>query len=217
VHLLDSILTNIFPPEKLGYARTGRISRDLNELTNEPSFSPRLPNSEWASLYTYRCFVHGKVGRGEQCSQFPLVDPLGFSVWQSIIRTTLSEIRSVLLYSPILFSSSSSFDFPSAPPFYIVRYTLRQFMMQFSTVFTALSLPVAMASPHFQHKNNNCTIGQIVDTSSGPVAGHAATDYPEVSEYLGIPYGQAPVGDLRFAAPMKYTASSMLHGSVYVS
>ena len=94
---------------------------------------------------------------------------------------------------------------------------MHQSKMQYFTVFTALSLPLALATPHLEHKQNNCTIGQIVDTSSGPVAGHAATDYPDVSEYLGIPYGQAPVGDLRFAAPVKYSASSMLNGSVYVS
>jgi hypothetical protein len=94
---------------------------------------------------------------------------------------------------------------------------MHQSKMQYFTVFTALSLPLALATPHLEHKQNNYTIGQIVDTSSGPVAGHAATDYPDVSEYLGIPYGQAPVGDLRFAAPVKYSGSSMLNGSVYVS
>jgi hypothetical protein len=88
--------------------------------------------------------------------------------------------------------------------------------MQVFTVFTALFLPLAWASPPFQLKQANCTVGQIVETSSGAVAGHAATYYPEVSEYLGIPYAQDPVGDLRFAAPVKYVGSSMLNGSVYV-
>lgn len=89
--------------------------------------------------------------------------------------------------------------------------------MQAFTVFTALSLPLAWAAPQFQCKNGNFTIGQVVETTSGLVAGHAATNYSEVSEYLGIPYAQAPVGDLRFAAPVKYTGSSMLNGSVFVS
>jgi hypothetical protein len=90
--------------------------------------------------------------------------------------------------------------------------------MQVFTVFTALSLPLVWASPQFQPKqvNRSFTVGQIVETSSGAVAGHAATNYSEVSEYLGIPYAQAPVGDLRFAAPVKYTGSSMLNGSVLV-
>jgi hypothetical protein len=89
-------------------------------------------------------------------------------------------------------------------------------MMQVFTAFTALFLSLASASPQFQHKQCNFTVGQIIETSSGSVAGHAATLYPEVSEYLGIPYAQAPVGGLRFAAPVKYTGSSMLNGSVYV-
>lgn len=89
--------------------------------------------------------------------------------------------------------------------------------MQVFTVFTALSLPLAWASPKFQRcKQAHCTVGQIVETSSGAVAGHAATKYSEVSEYLGIPYAQAPVGDLRFAAPVKFAGSSMLNGSVFV-
>ena len=88
--------------------------------------------------------------------------------------------------------------------------------MQVFTAFTALFLSLASASPQFQQKECDFTVGQIVETSSGSVAGHAATLYPEVSEYLGIPYAQPPVGDLRFAAPVKYTGSSILNGSVYV-
>lgn len=88
--------------------------------------------------------------------------------------------------------------------------------MQVFTVFTALSLSLAWASPQCHRKKGHCTVGQIVETSSGPVAGHAATKYAEVSEYLGIPYAQAPVGELRFAAPVKYAGSSMLNGSVFV-
>ncbi|KAH8588440.1 Alpha/Beta hydrolase protein [Bisporella sp. PMI_857] len=87
--------------------------------------------------------------------------------------------------------------------------------MQFITVFTALSLPLAWAAPQICDKQVNFSVGQIVKTSSGAVAGHAATKYPEVSEYLGIPYAQAPVGNLRFAAPVKYSGSSMLNGSVF--
>lgn len=88
--------------------------------------------------------------------------------------------------------------------------------MQLFTVFAALSIPLVWASPQFHHKHVNFTVGQIVDTSSGPVTGHAATEYPEVSEYLGIPFAQPPIGDLRFAAPVKYAGSSMINGSLYV-
>jgi len=89
--------------------------------------------------------------------------------------------------------------------------------MQLFTVFTALSLPLAWAAPQTGSRKHSCLVGDTVDTSSGAVAGHAATRYSEVSEYLGIPYAQAPIGDLRFAAPVKYTGSSALNGSVFVS
>lgn len=35
------------------------------------------------------------------------------------------------------------------------------------------------------------SVGQAVDTSSGPVQGHSARNATEVSEYLGIPYVSA--------------------------
>lgn len=89
-------------------------------------------------------------------------------------------------------------------------------MQFFFFASTALSLPLAWASPQFCGKPTNFTVGQIVETSSGPVVGHAATAHSEVSEYLGIPYAQPPVGHLRFAAPVRYAGSSMVNGSVFV-
>ena len=60
-------------------------------------------------------------------------------------------------------------------------------------------------------------VGATVQTSSGPVTGHAAPNKTQVSEYLGIPFAQPPVGDLRFAAPQTYTSSKPLDASEYVS
>lgn len=89
--------------------------------------------------------------------------------------------------------------------------------MKVFTIVTALSLSSASwAFPQSQRSRANFTVGQIVETSSGPVVGHAAPTAPEVSEYLGIPYAQAPMGDLRFAAPVKFTGSSLLNGSNFV-
>jgi hypothetical protein len=83
-------------------------------------------------------------------------------------------------------------------------------MMQVFTAFTVLFLlPLTWAFPHF-------TVGQTIQTSSGAVVGHAATNHSEVSEYLGIPYAQPPVEDLRFAAPVKYIGCSILNCSVFV-
>jgi hypothetical protein len=86
--------------------------------------------------------------------------------------------------------------------------------MQLLTVL--ITVPLALGAPHFQQRSCNFTVGQIVETSSGPIVGHAATTRPEVSEYLGIPFAQPPVGDLRFAAPVKYTGSSTINGSTFV-
>lgn len=63
----------------------------------------------------------------------------------------------------------------------------------------------------------NWTVGQTVQTSSGPVSGHPATNDSDVSEYLGIPFGQAPVGNLRFAAPVAFNGTAALNGSSFVS
>ncbi|CAG8950651.1 hypothetical protein HYFRA_00002861 [Hymenoscyphus fraxineus] len=86
--------------------------------------------------------------------------------------------------------------------------------MKLFSVLTACFLPFAYAS----QTPNGCptfTIGQLVNTSSGTIVGHAAPNHPEVSEYLGIPFGQAPVRDLRFAAPVKYVGSSIINASTF--
>ncbi|KAK2772240.1 hypothetical protein FQN53_004676 [Emmonsiellopsis sp. PD_33] len=59
-------------------------------------------------------------------------------------------------------------------------------------------------------------IGQKVETSSGTVVGHASEWKPEVSEYLGIPFAQPPVGELRFAAPKPFTGSKEIVAGNYV-
>lgn len=51
-----------------------------------------------------------------------------------------------------------------------------------------------------------------VDSDSGRIIGHRAPNRTHTYEFLGIKYGKAPVGDLRFAAPQKYEPAT---GSVY--
>jgi cholinesterase len=67
-----------------------------------------------------------------------------------------------------------------------------------------------------EQRQTNWTVGQTVQTSSGPVNGHAASNATGVSTYLGIPYAQPPTGDLRFAAPVKYSGNSTINGTSFV-
>lgn len=78
------------------------------------------------------------------------------------------------------------------------------------------ALAWAAGFQRIQDRQSNWTIGQTVQTSSGPVSGHSASNDSKVSEYLGIPFGQAPIGDLRFAAPVRFNGTAPLDGSDFV-
>ena len=60
-------------------------------------------------------------------------------------------------------------------------------------------------------------VGQPVGTTSGTVIGHAARNRTGVSEYLGIPFAEPPVGELRFAAPSPYYRRGNITASNFVS
>ncbi|TAQ85359.1 hypothetical protein B7494_g6327 [Chlorociboria aeruginascens] len=76
--------------------------------------------------------------------------------------------------------------------------------------FAALAPPLAMSCTQWD-------VGQAVQTTSGLVYGHPAQEANGVSEYLGIPYANPPVGGLRFAAPQAYSANSSINGTSVVS
>jgi cholinesterase len=59
------------------------------------------------------------------------------------------------------------------------------------------------------------TIGQAVDTVSGKVKGQASSWKPQVSEYLGIPFAQPPVGPLRFAAPKLFKGGTVVNATKF--
>ncbi|KAI1842347.1 hypothetical protein JX266_011515 [Neoarthrinium moseri] len=61
----------------------------------------------------------------------------------------------------------------------------------------------------------NWVVGQTVNTTSGPVTGHPASNTTEVSEYLGIPYAKPPVGDLRWQRPVAYTGTAPINGTAF--
>jgi len=66
-------------------------------------------------------------------------------------------------------------------------------------------------------RDSSWEVGQIVRTTSGPVQGHAAANASDVSEYLGIPYAQPPVGNLRFQPPVRFNGTKAINGSTFVS
>lgn len=60
-------------------------------------------------------------------------------------------------------------------------------------------------------------VGSPVKTTSGLVHGHRAHNATTVSEYLGIPFAEPPVGPLRFAPPVRYHGKGDLSGNKHVS
>lgn len=61
------------------------------------------------------------------------------------------------------------------------------------------------------------TTVKTVNTTSGLVSGHPSSNASAgVSEYLGIPYAQPPVEDLRFAPPVAYNGTSSINGTNFV-
>lgn len=47
---------------------------------------------------------------------------------------------------------------------------------------------------------------RVQTTNGGIIIGHSASNNTSVTEFLGIRYAEAPVGELRFAAPKRYLA-----------
>jgi cholinesterase len=56
-----------------------------------------------------------------------------------------------------------------------------------------------------------------VETENGRITGHRSAKVNAVWEYLGIPYAQPPLGELRFTAPEKYRANGPYSADNFVS
>ncbi|KAF7955202.1 uncharacterized protein EAE97_000461 [Botrytis byssoidea] len=82
------------------------------------------------------------------------------------------------------------------------------------SILSISAIPVsANASALLESRQSNWTVGQTVQTSSGPVNGHPSLNNSQVSEYLGIPFAKPPIGDLRFAAPVAYNGTTTINGT----
>lgn len=53
--------------------------------------------------------------------------------------------------------------------------------------------------------------GLLVNTSSGPIQGFFNLTAPDVRQFLGVPFAEPPVGDLRFESPQKKTANGTVN------
>ncbi|KAJ5671981.1 Carboxylesterase type B [Penicillium longicatenatum] len=67
----------------------------------------------------------------------------------------------------------------------------------------------------FQQCSASTPIGASIKTSSGLIVGHAGSRFPDVSEYLGIPYASPPTGQLRFAAPVPLESKDTIIANAY--
>lgn len=83
--------------------------------------------------------------------------------------------------------------------------------------YTLLPIGLALAISRAQCSAlpRTCDVGHRVKTTSGIILGHPGANRTEVSEYLGIPFAQPPVGSLRFAAPEPFRSSSTFNASSY--
>lgn len=82
--------------------------------------------------------------------------------------------------------------------------------------WSILSSSAAYLHSSLQIRQQNWTIGQTVQTSSGPVIGHTASNAIGVSGYLGISYAQPPLGNLRYSAPLPYNGTAAINASAFV-
>lgn len=68
------------------------------------------------------------------------------------------------------------------------------------TVLAGLCISEAFAAPS-SHGGNTRSPGLLVETSSGPIHGFVNRTLPDVRQFLGIPFAEPPINNLRFAKP----------------
>ncbi|KAG4440682.1 hypothetical protein IFR05_003828 [Cadophora sp. M221] len=76
----------------------------------------------------------------------------------------------------------------------------------------SLSLLVSIAS---LIPRSLCSDGLVVSTTSGEVHGFIDQSTPLVRKFLGVPYAEPPVGNLRFAPPQTKTSDGVVNATDY--
>lgn len=83
-------------------------------------------------------------------------------------------------------------------------------MMYFSLLLSGL-----IAVSPFASASTCTTDNLVIKTSSGEVHGFINNTAPDVRQFLGIPYAEAPVGDLRFAPPQTKKRGAAINATYY--
>ncbi|KAF7865532.1 uncharacterized protein EAF02_009955 [Botrytis sinoallii] len=116
----------------------------------------------------------------------------------SIHTTTEKSLPTHLYYNP---KTNAKFSRP-----YHALFIMMKFLLLF--LFAATILAQCPEQSEAGRRLYRC-----VNTTSGQVAGHPSPKKPAVYEYLGIPFAQPPIGDLRFAPPQPFTGNESLNGT----